>query len=79
MKLNELIKEEELDPRIKDLKVGDTVCFKYDVEQCGKIEKITSNVYGKKFHVRAFHGDYVMDRYKGVLVTLAPDDIWLRK
>jgi hypothetical protein len=46
------------------VKVGDYVCFKSDYEQCGKVTKITKNMFG---HVmlelyrddEGFGGDYI--------------------
>ena len=45
------------------VKVGDTVCFKSDVEQCGRITKINTNAMGSvilTLHSEyGFHGDYI--------------------
>lgn len=46
------------------VKVGDYVCFKSDYEQCGKVTKISTNMFG---HVmltlfkddEGFDGDYI--------------------
>lgn len=43
--------------------VGDTVCFKSDVEQCGKISAIRRNHMNKAeltlTSEHGFHGDYI--------------------
>ncbi len=44
-------------------KIGDTVCFKSDVEQCGKVKQIRRSQFGKIELVLTseygFHGDYI--------------------
>lgn len=65
------------DSEVKDLKVGDNVEFKFDIEQCGTIEKIGRDAFGKKvFYVRAFDGGYV-DSIDGTVIGLSARDIWL--
>ena len=43
--------------------IGDYVCFKSDVEQCGQIVKIRKNLFGRTEFVlenlRGFQGDYI--------------------
>ncbi len=43
--------------------IGDWVCFKSDVEQCGQIVKIKTNFFGAKElvleNLRGFRGDYI--------------------
>ena len=58
-------------------KVGDYVSFKYDVEQSGPIEKITNGHYGKVYHVRAFHGEYINDHQGGNIIQLQERDLWV--
>lgn len=45
------------------MQVGDTVCFKSDVEQCGTIVAIKFNAMGRKVLVLeneyGFEGDYI--------------------
>jgi len=47
------------------MKVGDTVCFKSDYEQCGRIVQIKTNLMGSKVFVlestsdEGFGGDYI--------------------
>ncbi len=47
------------------MKVGDVVCFKSDVEQCGKIVAVKQGVMGGKMFVlestrpEGFSGDYI--------------------
>lgn len=47
----------------KTVKVGDWVCFKSDIEQCGKIVKIRTDSFGKAELVlereSGFDGDYI--------------------
>ena len=43
----------------KVVKVGDYVCFKSDVEQCGKITKINGNVLTLFRDDEGFDGDYI--------------------
>ena len=72
MKLNEINDM----PDVNNLKVGDGVCFKYDVEQCGTILEVKRGNYGKEYVVRAFEGGYV-DSINGTLISLQPRDCWV--
>jgi hypothetical protein len=61
----------------KEIKVGDFVGFKYDVEQSGKVEKIKTDWTGEKTYlVRAKEGGYVTDQIRGELVELREEDLW---
>jgi hypothetical protein len=59
------------------VKVGDTVSFKYDVEQSGSVTKIENaqSGEGRVFHVIATKGAYVSPK-GGSLVVLGEDEIW---
>lgn len=42
------------------VKVGDTVCFKSDYEQCGRITKINGDMLTlESTHEEGFGGDYI--------------------
>lgn len=60
----------------RQIKVGDTVEFKSDIEQCGKVIEIRRGSYGKEYIVEneyGFHGDYI----GGETVTMVQEqDIW---
>lgn len=49
--------------KIEDVKVGEYVSFKSDVEQCGKISKISGAGQNKSFTLvkgdEGFEGDYI--------------------
>lgn len=55
--------------------IGDYVCFKSDVEQSGKVQKIKKNTFGKvELYLTSengFHGDYIGGSYQ--TVELASD------
>ena len=57
------------------MKVGDTVCFKSDIEQCGTIVAIKFDIMGRKVLVLenedGFEGDYL--RYATRTQELASD------
>lgn len=55
------------------LTVGDSVGFKYDVEQSGPIVRIE----GRNVVVLAFEGSYVDDHEDGMEVTLRVSDLYL--
>lgn len=60
----------------KQIKVGDYVGFKCDIEQTGEVVKITHDRYrGTIYHVRAFHGEYVNNE-TGSVIDLGADEIW---
>jgi hypothetical protein len=61
---------------VNNLKVGDYVCFKYDIEQGGEILSVKRGNYGKEYTVRAFHGGYV-DNIDGTVISLQPRDCWV--
>lgn len=63
---------------VNKLKVGDTVCFKYDVEQSAKIIEVKRDWRGVEYVVRAFHGGYV-DNINGTLINLQPRDCWVEE
>jgi len=70
--------KEDSSKDVNNLNVGDYVCFKYDVEQCSKIEKVINRGYGRKeYVVRAFHGEYVDDHIDGTVITVQPRDCWI--
>ena len=47
----------------KTVKVGDWVCFKSDVEQCGQVAEIKRDMWGKDILIlrnkNGFDGDYI--------------------
>ena len=57
------------------MQVGDVVCFKSDIEQCGTIVKIKTDLMGRKVLVleneNGFSGDYL--RYATRTEELASD------
>ena len=61
----------------KTVKVGDYVCFKSDYEQCGKVVKIRTNLFGRTELVLStdsddgFDGDYLCG--SNTTVELASD------
>jgi hypothetical protein len=61
----------------KEIKVGDYVNFKYDVEQSGKVVKIKKDRWDGTvtYSVIATEGGYVRNM-NGVLVELRIEDIW---
>lgn len=59
-----------------DLKVGDYVGFKYDVEQSGPIVKIRRDHYGPIFTVRATDGGYAEESGGEAYVDFRFDDLW---
>jgi hypothetical protein len=60
----------------KEIKIGDFVGFKYDVEQSGKVEEIKTDWNGEKIYVvLASQGGYV-DNVNGTLIDLLEEDIW---
>lgn len=66
-----------VDAVANQVKVGDRVAFKYDVEQTGTVEKISRSWNGEKvLTVRAFDGGYVMNRYDGQAVDVGVDEIF---
>ena len=63
---------------IDQVRVGDWVCFKYDVEQCGEVVKITRDWQGRRmFSVVARHGEYVDDHHDGSVVQIPARDCWI--
>ena len=64
------------EPNVNNLKVGDFVCFKYDIEQCSEVLAVKRGHYGKEYVVRAYDGGYV-DSVDGTLITLQPRDCWV--
>ena len=63
---------------IRDVKVGDCVGFKSDIEQCGIVTKIHNGHYGREFTLRAptqegFNGDYIGGQMK---YAVRADDCW---
>jgi hypothetical protein len=59
----------------KQVKVGDYVGFKYDIEQTGKVIAIEKNSYGETVYtVLATRGEYASR--KGTPVVLGADEIW---
>jgi hypothetical protein len=58
--------------------IGDSVCFKSDVEQCGKIIKIKKNMFGRTELVlenfNGFSGDYIGGQTQTVVQA---DDCWI--
>jgi hypothetical protein len=71
------MKVSDITPKdVNNLQVGDSVCFKYDIEQCGKILSVKRGNYGKVYTVRAFEGGYV-DNIDGTVIELQPRDCWI--
>jgi hypothetical protein len=64
--------------KMKNIKVGDYVSFKYDVEQTGPIVKIEyrRDLGETVYTVLATRGEYVRNRNVGVHVQLGEDEIW---
>jgi hypothetical protein len=61
----------------QQIKVGDYVGVKYDIEQSGKVERIEKSGRRDVYFVRLFEGNYVEDRQNGDLVPFRRDDIWI--
>lgn len=59
-----------------DLKVGDSVGFKYDVEQFGPIVKISRDAYGPVFTVRATQGGYAEEAGGEAYPDFRFDELW---
>lgn len=61
----------------KQIKVGDYVGFKYDIEQIGKVVEIKRDRYTGEtvYTVLATEGEYARGS-KGVRVDLGAEEIW---
>lgn len=63
---------------IDQVRVGDYVCFKYDIEQCGEVVKITRDWQGRRmFNVIATDGEYVDDHNEGTIIQIPARDCWI--
>jgi len=61
----------------QEVKVGDWVCFKSDIEQSGKIVEIKSSYMGKSLvleNLNGFSGDYIGG---DTITTELARDCWL--
>ena len=61
----------------QEVKVGDWVCFKSDIEQSGKIVEIKSSYMGKALvleNLNGFHGDYIGGE---TITTEQASDCWV--
>lgn len=53
--------------KLKNVKIGDWVCFKSDIEQCGKVVNIFSNGMLELYNESGFIGDYIAgDNYTDI-------------
>ncbi len=57
----------------KEVKVGDIVEFKYDIEQSGPVVAIKHDGYGAVYTVKATEGGYVEDY---AMVDFSRDEIY---
>lgn len=70
--------ERERPTSIEQVRVGDWVCFKYDIEQCGEVVKITRDWQGRRmFSVVARDGEYVDDHHDGNIIQIPARDCWI--
>jgi hypothetical protein len=61
----------------QEVKIGDWVCFKSDVEQSGQIVDIKSSYMGKSLTLESkygFHGDYIGGQ---TITTEEARDCWV--
>lgn len=63
----------------KQVGVGDTVCFKADVEQCGTISAIKRSQWGRGYELTltskyGFSGEYIGGQ---TTTTVASQDCWI--
>lgn len=61
----------------QEVKIGDWVCFKSDVEQSGQIVDIKSSYMGKSLTLESkygFHGDYIGGQ---TMTTEEARDCWV--
>jgi hypothetical protein len=63
----------------KQVKVGDSVCFKCDIEQCGTITAIRQSKFSRDIELvleskYGFHGDYIGGQTR---TTQLASDCWI--
>jgi len=62
----------------KEIKVGDIVNFKHDVEQSGPVVEIEWDKWNQSYRywVLAKEGDYINDKINGTRVALGLEDLY---
>lgn len=76
------VRIENTDGDTVQAKVGDVVCFKSDVEQCGRIKKINRDPLGgyilllEPLNDEGFEGGYIGGQH---LTTMHPRDCWIEE
>jgi hypothetical protein len=57
--------------------IGDKVFVKYDIEQVGQIEKVTTQRFGQPIYtIRLWEGEYITDHVNGDIVNFLESDIF---
>ena len=63
---------------VDQVRAGDYVCFKYDIEQCGEVVKVSRDWQGRRvFNVVATDGEYVDDHEEGTIIQVLAKDCWI--